>query len=405
MRNPSQKQGGFTLIEALVAFLVMGFGMLALTYFQTTMSRNADVAKQRTEAMRLAQERMEALRSFTGISTGTINWNGLASGSDTISNYSVNASTVATNTTFTRSWSVGGSSADPLRTASVTVTWTDRAGESQSVTLSSVIARADPSDSGFLSFPLPQNINLKRPKNRNLNIPIRAVDLGGGKSGFKLAANYSVVFSDITGGVIEICTSLSDDGSNYASGANCSTYAGYILSGYVSGDVTNNSSGAATLPTGINTNGLTGWDTSRSIKCIYGQARDVSTNALINGYQYYLCVIPVAADGSYSGTVRLGGVPTNANYKVCRIQYEASRFVDSNERNVQPYSSVAKSLDNQNYYILNSNNGDCEQIDSFSGGVIAGDTVNTVMHQNCRSNTTPTTGASGTCPLTTHNTN
>ena len=44
---------GFTLLEALIALLVLSFGMLAIAGFQTTLSRNSDLAKQRTEALRL----------------------------------------------------------------------------------------------------------------------------------------------------------------------------------------------------------------------------------------------------------------------------------------------------------------------------------------------------------------
>src|SRR5262245_28401464 len=119
---------GFSLLEALVALIVMGFGMLALTSLQLSLSRNADVAKQRTEALRLAQDRMEALRSFTGLSSGTVNWSGLVDGTETISSYTVGTSTVNTNTSYTIRWTLGGSSSDQMRAATVAVGWTDRAG-------------------------------------------------------------------------------------------------------------------------------------------------------------------------------------------------------------------------------------------------------------------------------------
>ena len=99
--------------------------------------------------------------------------------------------------------------------------------------------------------------------------------------------------------------------------------------------------------------------------------------------------------------MRLGGVTTSGNYKVCRFQYAASAFVDANERNVQPYVNVGESLDNQNYYIENSNNNNCPTITTASG--VTGGSVATVLHQNCRSSQSPTTDATGTCPATAHN--
>ena len=76
-RHRQLKQRGFSLIEALIALLVMAFGMLALAGMQASVSYGGDMAKQRGEAMRLAQERIEQMRSYTGLSTGAINWNGI----------------------------------------------------------------------------------------------------------------------------------------------------------------------------------------------------------------------------------------------------------------------------------------------------------------------------------------
>src|SRR5687768_8847406 len=64
---PLKRLQGFALIEAMVAGLVMAFGMLAIIGLQLSLSRNADFAKSRTEATRLAQEQMEELRSYRTI--------------------------------------------------------------------------------------------------------------------------------------------------------------------------------------------------------------------------------------------------------------------------------------------------------------------------------------------------
>ena len=91
---------GFTLIEALVALVVMSVGTLTLSRLQASMRNGADMAKQRSEAMRLAQDKIEGLRAIDGITTGSNAWNNLAGGTDTVSSYTVGNATVATNATI-----------------------------------------------------------------------------------------------------------------------------------------------------------------------------------------------------------------------------------------------------------------------------------------------------------------
>ena len=49
------RQHGVALIEALISMVVVASGALSLAGFGVNLSRSADVAKQRTEATRLAQ--------------------------------------------------------------------------------------------------------------------------------------------------------------------------------------------------------------------------------------------------------------------------------------------------------------------------------------------------------------
>jgi len=249
MKN-HRKHFGFAIIEALVALVVVGFGMLALAGMQGALTRNVDTAQQRTEATRLAQEKMESLRSFTGIDATAItasspssgvNWNSFNNGSDTINDYS--------NATYTRSWFFGGDNDDAVRSLTVSVTWTDRTGDNQSVTLNSFISKTDPADSGFLGFPLPDDANLKLPKNRNLNIPYPAVTLSDKtKSAFKPAGSEIVyVFDNLTGNIVcdsgdtnpDIYEGIDIDDINDACD-NASIR--YMLTGYVNFDLSNNPS-------------------------------------------------------------------------------------------------------------------------------------------------------------------
>ncbi|MFO1329697.1 MAG: prepilin-type N-terminal cleavage/methylation domain-containing protein [Rubrivivax sp.] len=346
---------GFTLIEALIALAVVAFGLMGIASMQGLLSRSSDVAKQRSEAVRLAQQQIETMRAYTSIAVvaGQTSWNGLANGTDT----------TTTNATYTRTWTVAGVTTDPMRRVSVNVAWTDRAGEAQNVTLNSVISKTDPIDVGLMGFPLPQNTTLKRPKNRNLNIPVPAVDLGNGKSVYQLANNFAVVFGNDTGYVVMKCDFVVSSASQLDS---CITYSAYILAGYVS-----LSGGSFPGGLGLNTAGLTG---TTGVTCTMGNAVDQNDGTTIAGYKYYLCVVALAPNTTWSGTVKLTGMQTGTDLLVCRFQFPSSGSVSANARNVQPYSTVAESLDNQNYVITTSSA--CPTI----GGLA------TTLHQNCRSN-------------------
>ena len=155
---------GFSILEALIALVLVAFGLLTLMGVTMKLARSEDVARQRGEAARLAQERIEAIRSYTQIDTSatTLAWADLASGNDSI----VNSDDYSTNTTFNRSWQLLGATTDPMRQLRVTVNWLDRTNTAQTLSYGTVISQTDPKDVGSLGFPLPANTTLKRPKNR-----------------------------------------------------------------------------------------------------------------------------------------------------------------------------------------------------------------------------------------------
>lgn len=388
----SSRQRGFTLIEALISLVVMAFGMLALSGMQLSLSRNADLAKQRTEAMRLAQARIEDMRSFTGISTGTINWNGL----DAIAN-----ATTVTNTTYTVASTMSGVDTDSMRPVNVQVTWADRTGANQAVNIASVISQTDPRDPGFIGNPLPLNAPLKRPKNRNINIPIPALDLGNGKSSTQFSVDYVIVYSNIDAGIVNICdpvtagataTEIEINAALAGTSGSCSPVTGYIVAGYIG-----RTSGTVTFPTGIK-HDVVGSDgiarntafAGQAIKCLFSDATDQGNGTVItanNGYKYYLCVVPLSAPFSWGGTVRLGGVPTGSNLMVCRYQYTQTA-VTANERNIQPYVDVNASMDEQNYQIVTSGSNAAISHAGSTTQCPAAMTVTGVsvgvVHQDCR---------------------
>lgn len=354
---------GFTLLEALVALALVAISLMGLMRLYSMLSRGEEDARQRGEAVLLAQDRLEQLRGYTSIDGSGNSWNTLAAGNDTAS----------TNANFTRRWTLGGASTDPMRAVSVQMSWTDRAGVTQQFSLDSVISRTDPADMGLLGFPLPSNTTLKRPKNRNLNIPVPASDLGNGESAFRLPnTSYAVVFSNESGYVVKTCNLTTNSNTiTLADLSGCATAYAYILAGYISLD------GISSFPSGlaINTAALTG---TSSVTCSVSNAVDQSTGTVINGYQYYLCVVAVPTSGApWSGTVRLAasalhsGSGGSNDRLVCRFQFPPAAGISDNMRNVQPYGAVSESLDSQNYVITNASS--CPTVSGLA----------TTLHQDC----------------------
>jgi Tfp pilus assembly protein PilV len=210
-RHVARGQRGVTTIEAMVALLVMSFGMVALVGLLGNLRLSGDVAKQRSEAMRIAQNELETLRSFTvltkadGDSTTLDYDKTIVTPSDAISVPAENS-----NTTFLLSRQVTPLISDQpeprARTVSVSVSWTDRSGSPQTVTLHTIISRTDPLLSAALGVTPPTN-GIRTPDGRNPVIPVGAKDLGTGISAYRPSAGSTTVwvFNNVTGVITGVC--------------------------------------------------------------------------------------------------------------------------------------------------------------------------------------------------------
>ncbi|MEO5353625.1 MAG: prepilin-type N-terminal cleavage/methylation domain-containing protein [Magnetococcus sp. XQGC-1] len=131
---------GFSLVEALIALLILSTGLLALGRFQGSVAQASAQAKARTEALRLAEEQIEIVRGFTTLAAaGTTT---AASGqSDTVS---------GSNALFTRTW-YRTNLANNTQEIRVTVSWQDRSG-SQSVELKTWMSQVNPAEAGNILY-------------------------------------------------------------------------------------------------------------------------------------------------------------------------------------------------------------------------------------------------------------
>lgn len=132
-----QKNQGTTIIEALVALLVLAVGLVGLAYLQAELTANNTLSKQRTEAAVLAQDILENHRSFgeLELTPGFSSYEDIATGADTV---------MGANANYARSWSVIDGIDGKYKTVTVTVSWSGAMRENTSVSLSTVIARHDP---------------------------------------------------------------------------------------------------------------------------------------------------------------------------------------------------------------------------------------------------------------------
>jgi Tfp pilus assembly protein PilV len=127
---------GFILIEAMVAAFILAVALLGLARLQGgILTANAE-SRMRTHALNLAQEKIEELRTFANQTA----YAAIGSGSD---------SRTGENAIFTRTWaSPACANSVPCKVLTVTVTWTDSKGITQTVILTSYVARIDPVKGG-----------------------------------------------------------------------------------------------------------------------------------------------------------------------------------------------------------------------------------------------------------------
>lgn len=143
-------QRGFALLETLIAALVVAAGAAALLWLQGELRHNADAARQRTEAARLAQADIERLRGFVAVDA--------AAGSPAWSEIEDDAQDVtpdANPTRYTLTRVVQTDTALALKTVDVTLRWTDRRGQAQQLSLQTLIAGHDPALGAALGLPRP----------------------------------------------------------------------------------------------------------------------------------------------------------------------------------------------------------------------------------------------------------
>lgn len=149
---------GFSLIEALVALMILAIGLTGVVKLQTVIMGASALSQQRNEATHIAQDKIEHLRGYTRLSAtpGELAYEDIGSSTAAESISGVNAS-------YSRTWTVccadtasvvcppSPCPADHLwKEITVTVGWTDKDGDAHSVELETKIAKLDPANDAAL---------------------------------------------------------------------------------------------------------------------------------------------------------------------------------------------------------------------------------------------------------------
>ncbi len=374
---------GVSLIEALVALAVMAFGMLGVVGMQTSLRSNADLSRQRAEAVRLAQEEVERMRNFSVLraadaASGQLAFDAIAP----VAQAAIPASAV--NTTFFRETFVATPTVDdPLvRHVRVAVRWADRrasdaADLNQGVELSSMVAGVPP-ELAALSAMRTDRGPLQQPQGRHFAVPRGATDLGDGTSSFNppgAPSDHSWIFSNSTGLITTVCNPV------------CVATDRWLLAGRVAfatgaeptqAEAENPVDPVVSLTMSVFRNRAGYFPRRTADEPCFTEV--VGANRL----DYYCAMQTAANDPAafdqpvWYGRVRFSGIPlsssladaTATNYKVCRYTPDERQFVAASEvtaagetferynaRNPYSFLRVKGPLLSKNFLVISAGDG------------------------------------------------
>lgn len=347
-RSKHVAQRGITLVEALLAFLVVALGMLGVARVHVDLRAQADLARQRTDAARIAGDELEQLRSYAVLAPSA----SMRSYAAIESASSSDADSIGTPAQYAIERRVAAFAGGQAANIAIAVRWNDRRGDSQFVALTSVIARSDPVLAAALTTAA-SSPPIKGALGRSARIPLFAKDLGDGRSAFKPAPDATLAFvQDNASGLVTarctgVATTLSTATMTSADLVQCDTRVGYLLSGTV------RFAGAPAMPFEI-VLALTGGDYPQAPVCSANPVDDAAAPRSL-----YHCIVYPGANGRWSGRSTLAAtgwrIGTAAGeHRVCRYSsdLDGSGAIDRNIEHPAAYADVDTALAQQNFLVV-----------------------------------------------------
>lgn len=176
---------GFTLLEIMIAILIISVGLTALANLQGKLTRYSAVAKQRTLAMNLAEQQIETMQSFyTMADTGADACSGAQVGFDDLETCVGGSTVSAGNMQFNITWTIAkyvqnadgstevfsalsGNLRPDLKLVTIKVEWADGQGATQDIELHDIVDATSIFNTGRVLARIDSNIPPRTPFNPN----------------------------------------------------------------------------------------------------------------------------------------------------------------------------------------------------------------------------------------------
>ena len=359
MPTPRQhlpRHAGLSLIESLIALAVMAFGTVSVLGLQSSLRLHADLARQHSEALRIGQADIESLRSLDTLQA----FEALGSEGPSAMAVPLGGTTYLVTRTLApapagRSGVTAGRALERARYTgvSVSVAWTDRSGQAQSVALHTAVHSALPALAGSLAIP-GERTPVHQPGGRHRSIPPQAIDQGDGSSLFTPpgAGGVRWTFDNTTGHITRLCDS-------------CEPVNARLLSGYVRFALGASAPGAAEAENAPSAAFAVNVQVVQSAPA--GVPAATCHSHTEPAYVMYHCAVQTLDNGLWSGRSTLEGAalqwsngPEPDRHRVCRyttLVGEPPAPSTSNLDHPDTYTDVSTALRDQNFLVIRAGDG------------------------------------------------